>query len=126
MLKPSDLTKAELLQVVEMLAFGASKYYLDRALGRIEMQRNDAHFERCRKLIGEEQKHYAAYFDLLRPYEGKPIADVPPDVLEQAQAELDKALAAGKEWNRLTEIRLKGRVSDEKVHREKLPHAGGV
>ena len=46
MLKPSDLTKAELLQVVEMLAFGENKYYLDRALGRIEMQRNDAHHER--------------------------------------------------------------------------------
>ena len=44
MLKPSDLTKAELLQVVEMLAFGENEYYLDRALGRIEMQRNDAHY----------------------------------------------------------------------------------
>ena len=55
MLKPSDLTKAELLQVVEMLAFGANEYYLDRALGRIEMQRNDAHHERCRKLIDEEK-----------------------------------------------------------------------
>lgn len=42
MLKPSDLTKAELLQVVEMLAETANEYYLDRALGRIEMQRNDA------------------------------------------------------------------------------------
>lgn len=73
MLKPSDLTKAELLQVVEMLAEAANEYYLDRALGRIEMQRNDAHYARCRKLIDEEQKHYAAYFDLLRPYEGKRI-----------------------------------------------------
>lgn len=59
MLKPSDLTKAELLQVVEMLAETANEYYLDRALGRIEMQRNDAHYARCRKLIDEEQKHYA-------------------------------------------------------------------
>ena len=117
MLKPSDLTKVELLQVVEMLTFGANEYYLDRALGRIEMQRNDAHHERCRKLIDEEKQHYDAYFDLLRPYEGKPIADVPPDVLEQAQAELDKARAAGAEWNRRNGIKLKGRVSDEKVHR---------
>ena len=35
MLKPSDLTKAELLQVVEMLAMETGPYYLDRALGRI-------------------------------------------------------------------------------------------
>ena len=117
MLKPSDLTKAELLQVVEMLAMETGPYYLDCALGRIRLQRNDAHHERCVKLIDEEQKHYAAYFDLLRPYEGKPIADVPPDVFEQAQAELDKARAAGQEWNRRNGIKLKGRVSDEKMHR---------
>lgn len=35
MLKPSDLTKAELLQVVEMLAMKTGPYYLDRALGRL-------------------------------------------------------------------------------------------
>lgn len=117
MLKPSDLTKAELLQVVEMLAETANEYYLDRALGRIEMQRNDAHYARCKKLIDEEQKHYAAYFDLLRPYEGKPIADVPPDVAKRAQAEWEKARSAGKEWDKLNGIKLKGMVSDEKMHR---------
>lgn len=108
MLKPSDLTKAELLQVVEMLAMETGPYYLDRALGRIRLQRNDAYHERCVKLIDEEQKHYAAYFDLLRPYEGKPIVAVPQAVLEQAQAELDKARAAGQEWNRRNGIKLKG------------------
>lgn len=117
MLKPSDLTKAELLQVVEMLAMETGPYYLDRALGRIRLQRNDAHHERCMKLIDEERKHCAAYFDLLRPYEGKPIEDVPSDVWEQAQAEWAKAWAAGQEWKRLNEIRLKGRVSNEKMHR---------
>lgn len=50
MLKPSDLTKAELLQVVEMLAMETGPYYLDRALGRIRLQRNDAHHERCMKI----------------------------------------------------------------------------
>lgn len=117
MLKPSDLTKAELLQVVEMLAFGANKYYLDHALGRIELQRNDAYHERCMKRIDEERKHYAAYFDLLRPYEGKPIADIPRDVMNRALSELDKAQAAGQEWNRRNGIKLKGRECDEKVHR---------
>lgn len=73
MLKPSDLTKAELLQVVEMLAMKTGPYYLDRALGRIRLQRNDAHHERCVKLIDEERKHYAAYFDLLRHTMASPL-----------------------------------------------------
>lgn len=48
---------------------------------------------------------------------GKPIVDVPQDVLEQAQAEFDKARSAGQEWNRRNGIKLKGSVSDEKMHR---------
>ncbi len=54
MLKPSDLTKAELLQVMEMLA-GSAEYELKRALTRIEMERNDAHYEKSRKLIDEKK-----------------------------------------------------------------------
>lgn len=110
MLKPNDLTKAELLQVVEMLAEGAGEYYLDRALGCIEMQRNDAHIEKSKKLIDEEKQHYDAYFDLLKPYEGCRLMDIPLDVVKKAQAELDKARAAGAEWNRLNRIRLKGKT----------------
>lgn len=117
MLKPSDLTKAELLQVVEMLAMETGPYYLDRALGRIGLQRNDAHHEKSMKLIDDEKRHYDAYFDLLRPYDGKPIKDIPQDVMNRALSELDKAQAAGKEWDRLNGIKLKGRVSDEKMHR---------
>lgn len=116
MLKPSDLTKAELLQVVEMLAEAANEYYLDRALGRIEMQRNDAHYAKCRKLIDEERRHTETYFELLRPYDGQSIANIPPDVAKRAQAEWEKARSAGKEWAKLNGIKLKGRVSYEKMH----------
>lgn len=113
MLKPSDLTKAELLQVVEMLADATGEYYLDRALGRIERQRNDAHYEKCRKLIDEERKHAAAYFELLRPYDGQPMKNIPWAVAKKATIELEKAKAAGREWDRLSGIR---RKSGKKVN----------
>lgn len=109
MLKPSDLTKAELLQVMEILS-GSAEYELERALSQIERKRNDAHYEKSRRLIDEEKKHYDAYFSIMRPYEGKPIMDIPPGVLKRAKGELDKACAAGKEGNRLNGI--KGRRSD--------------
>nr|DAP02142.1 MAG TPA: Putative betaine aldehyde dehydrogenase [Caudoviricetes sp.] len=113
MQKPSDLTKAELLQVVEMLAEAAGEYYLDRVLGRIEMQRNDAHYEKVRKLIDEERQHSNAYFELLRPYEGRPLADIPLEVVERAQVELDKARAAGREWDRLNGIKRKKKQEEK-------------
>lgn len=112
MLKPSDLTKAELLQVVEMLVLEAGQYWLDLAVVRIEMQRNDAHIEKSKKLIEEEQQHYDNYFEILRPYDGDPLGNIPVDVVIQAQSELAKALAAGKEWNRLNKIRLKGKTEE--------------
>ena len=108
MLKPSDLTKAELLQVIDMLD-GPAGYYLERALSRIELQRIDDRTAKSRKLIDDEKRHYDAYFALMQPYDGKPLKDVPLDVMMSAQSELDKARAAGQEWNRLSEIRLKGR-----------------
>ena len=108
MLKPSDLTKAELLQVVEILDVTAG-YYLGRALSQIEMQRNDAHYEKSRQLIAEEKKHYEIYFDMLQPYEGKPITDIPLDVAKRAQAVLEKARAAGREWDKLNGIKRKRR-----------------
>lgn len=107
MLKLSDLTKTELLQVAEMLADAAGEYYLDRALGRIERQRNDAHYEKCRKLIDDERKHYAAYFEILSPYDGQPTKNIPWAVVEKATIELEKAKAAGREWDRLSGINKK-------------------
>lgn len=104
MLKASDLTKAELLQVMEILEVTAG-YYLERALSQIERKRNEAHYEKSRKLVDEEKRHYDAYFALLRPYEGRPIKDIPLDIVTRAQAELDKARAAGKEWDRLHGIK---------------------
>lgn len=40
--------------------------------------------------------------------------DIPLDVVKKAQAELDKARAAGAEWNRRNGIKLKGRECDGK------------
>ena len=104
MLKPTELTKAELLRVVEILA-GSAEYELARALGQIEMQRNDAHYEKSRRLIDEEKKHYDAYLELLRPYAGMPVEEIPADVFRQAMEEWKKARAAGKEWDKLNGIR---------------------
>ena len=72
MLKPSDLTKAELLQVVEMLAETANEYYLDRALGRIEMQRNDAEMKHIAGIstMPETWKEIKKWLET--PWEGKP------------------------------------------------------
>ena len=108
MIKPTDLTKAELLQVMEILA-GSAEYELERALSQIERKRNDAHYEKSRRLIDEEKKHYDAYFALMRPYMGKPVKDIPAGVFKRAMEEWNKAHAAGKEWDKLNGIKTSGK-----------------
>ena len=65
-----------------------------------------------RSRLAEEQlkiSHDAsmAYIDLLKPYEGGVIKDIPLEILEQAQALLDKARAADKKWARLMDLNSK-------------------
>lgn len=111
MLKPSDLTKTELLQVMEILS-GSAEYELERALSQIERKRNDAHYEKSKRLIDEEKKHYDAYFALMRPYIGKTV-EVPPGIFKRAMEEWDKAHAAGREWDKLIGIKPSRRTDND-------------
>ena len=42
--------------------------------------------------------------ELLTPYEGKPILDIPADVLDHASAILEEAQALEEKWNRLMKV----------------------
>ena len=40
----------------------------------------------------------------MTPYEGKPILDIPADVLDHAAAILEEAQALEEKWNRLMKV----------------------
>ena len=42
--------------------------------------------------------------ELLTPYEGKPILDIPADVLDHASAILEEAQALEEKWNGLMKL----------------------
>ena len=52
----------------------------------------------CMHLQGRLRRQYV---ELLTPYEGKPILDVPADVLDHASAILEEAQVLDKKWSRL-------------------------
>lgn len=59
-----------------------------------------------RERLAQEQSEIAhdarmQYLDLLEPYVGVALKDIPLEILEQAQALLDKAIAADKKWAQL-------------------------
>ena len=101
-------TKEELLFLIERMRH----YNVGDDLFRFA--RRDLVNERLmrRSRLAEEQlkiSHDAsmAYIDLLKPYEGGVIKEIPLEILEQAQALLDKAIAADRKWARLMDLNSK-------------------
>ncbi len=101
-------TKEELLFLIERMRH----YNVGDDLFRFA--RRDLVNERLmrRSRLAEEQlkiSHDAsmAYIDLLKPYEGGVIKEIPLEILEQAQALLDKARAADRKWARLMDLNSK-------------------
>ena len=60
--------------------------------------------DRCKKLEKEASEKTMAYCELIEPYAGRPIEDIPKPVWDQAINLLKEATAADDEWFRLNGI----------------------
>ena len=95
-------TKADLLWVIDRackhnLSDWAIKAALsDLALEKIRKSADEA--DRLRKFAYGKRMEYC---DLLKPYEGRLIKDIPLDVLKKAKAALDQAEEADRKWDKL-------------------------
>lgn len=88
-----ECTKQELIKIIERLTY-FKKEELRRELRNIEYEReierldkinNEA--EKCEKIASEA---FEKYCNLLKPYEGKPIKDIPSEVLIKAREYLNE------------------------------------
>lgn len=86
-----DLTKEELIELVDYSYTLGNTYLFDDAILRIVDRRlekkradKDAKFERWSRLVDEYKK-------LTQPYNGKRVSEVPPDVLHRC-AELERKI----------------------------------
>ena len=103
----SECTKAELLWIIKRL----SSHYLDQGNYFLERTLIDLEYEREKKRIDDANKYaeIAAnaterYVQLMRPYEGQRLADIPLAVLEGADAILKEMNAADKRFMKLLGI----------------------
>lgn len=107
-MKLKDCTKAELLWVIEQaerLSLSDISYYIDRALNDLEYKREMDRIEKAKELAEISHKAAMEYVDIMKPYEGQKIIDIPIEVLKKADSALKRSRDANQKWAKLMQIK---------------------
>lgn len=100
-------TKEELIFVIEQFKFhcgSSGEYYLARALSDVEMKREEKKLAEAGRISDYAYQKRQEYIDLLAPYEGKRLVDIPATVLKKADAAMREAQEADRKWNKIMGI----------------------
>lgn len=99
----NDCTKAELIFVIERLQLWnqSQTHFVQCALNDVEEQRDKKKLEEAEKLSAYACKRRQEYIDLLAPYEGKRLIDIPDSVIKKADAAMKEAQKADSKWNKI-------------------------
>lgn len=104
----SDCTKADLLWIIKtMCKYDLSDRNLRLALNDLEYEKEQERLDRADRLAKSAFAASQRYAELLKPYEGMPLLDVPLDVLKQADAALAASRAANRQWAKLMGVKMK-------------------
>lgn len=107
-MKLSDCTKADLLWIIKtMCKYDLSDLSLQRALNDLEWEKERDRLARADQALQASSVAYQRYIELMAPYEGTPLMDVPMDVLKQADAAMAESRAANKQWAKLMGVKVK-------------------
>ena len=106
--KLRKLTKDDLIWcILEMEKHNLGFPSISSILSDLEHKKTMDNIDRCDKLAKQAHEKRMAYKDLIAPYVGKPIIEVPKQVFDRAVELLREAEAADKEWFRLSGIKEK-------------------
>lgn len=105
-MKLKDCTKEELLFVIERLQLYnlSDDYYIQRVLCDVKERRASRKLEEARRLSALFSQKWQEYIDILSPYDGKRLKDIPPEVLDRADTAMKEAQAADMKWRKLMGI----------------------
>ena len=102
-----DCTKAELLWLIDWMCTHSMFRHdleIERALNALEFEREQKKLDEADRLNEESARLRQQAAELLTPYEGKPILDVPADVLDHAAALQEEAQMLDKKWCKLMKV----------------------
>lgn len=107
-MKLSDCTKADLFWIIKQICKDElSDHRLQWALNDLEWEKERDRLARADQALQASSAAFQRYVELLKPYEGMPLMDVPMDILQQADAAMAESRAANKQWAKLMGVKMK-------------------
>lgn len=106
-MKLKDCTKDELLFIIgylEQCGPGHYSHYINRALIEVTASRERKKLDRADELNEVIMQKLEEYSALVAPYDGKPLRDMPDEVVRKAARLLGEMKKAEAEWRRFMEI----------------------
>lgn len=98
-------SKEDLIYIInKMYAFG-DDWGLYNAIRMLEYDKDTKRIREAEKIAKQSHKLRQEYIDLLMPYDGKSLNEIPIDVLEKASAAMKKAQSLDKKWNKLMGVK---------------------
>lgn len=98
-----DCTKEELIFVIKRLQFHNlfGSHYIQLALRDVEEERERKKIDEAKRISDYAFQKRQEFIDLLAPYEGKLLSDIPASVLEKADSAMKEAQKADRKWNKI-------------------------
>ena len=102
MVNLSKYTKADLLWIINRACqFGLDEIYIQWALNDLEQKHFNEKLEEADRLAALARDQRMEYINLMEPYEGWKIKDIPLEVLNKANAAMQEAQEADRKWEKL-------------------------
>lgn len=103
-MKLSDCTKADLLWVIEQLCdryLFDGEYCLEQTLTDLSFKKEQDRLDRAREYAEIADTARKRWVELMAPYDGWRLLDIPVDVIRQADAAMQEAKDADNKWRQL-------------------------
>lgn len=102
MVNLSKYTKAELIWLIDLACrFGLDEIYILQAKQSLEREREQKTLKEADQLSHLAYNKRMEYIELMKPYEGWKIKDIPLEVLNKANAAMQEAQEADRKWEKL-------------------------
>ena len=99
--KLKKLSKDDLIWIITRMSSFGQGYFLEEALRSLYLMKSEQKYKKADEIAKESLQYRQEYIDLLAPYDGKPIKDIPYSVVKKASDALQKAQKLDKQWAKL-------------------------